>query len=440
MRVKPAEVQLTNEIQPFSQSSYNTLSDALDRFRAEQANHLAAIDFVLSPAAQPVLDRLAQEPLDEAHLLALLTHLRRTFSADVASALLTQAQLRRRAAAKFDDAEHLFFVAEALEQATAQIPAAHRAAQLDALAPPGDFLDLGCGIGGDMLALAQRRIVIAYEIDPVRARIAQANADVSGMADRVTIHVADWRTALAEGALPRAAAAFVDPARRSNGRRIFSLHAIQPPLAAILALRKYVPLLAVKVMPGVRNDELPVDCAVEFVSHQGVCKEAVLWFGRTGAPRRWASVHRADGWHMLADDGTTPPLGDLAAGAFLYEPDPAVIRAGALAPLCRRLTGHLFAPDIAYIVTPEFKPEVMAQAVAIEEVHHFSLKLLNRRLTSLNVGGVELLKRGFPQEPESLRPRLRLTPGGRPAVVIFTRRGKEHLMLIGRRVLDASTP
>lgn len=421
---------MTNEIQPFSSTS---LSEASALANANQARRLAVIDFVLSSAAQPVLDQLCREPLDDAHVLAQLTRLRRTFPADVAGELLAQAQLRRRASAKFDAAARMFFVAEALEQATAQTPAEHRAAQLDALAPPGALVDLGCGIGGDLLALAQRRIVIAYELDPVRARIAQANAASVGVADRVTVHASDWTVALAAGMLPPAAAAFVDPARRSDGKRAFSLHTIQPPLAEILKLRTHVSFVAVKVMPGVRDAELPADCCIEFVSHQGVCKEAVLWFGRQGAPRRWASVHRADGWHVLENDGTAPPLGDLAPGMFLYEPDPAVIRAGALAPLCARVGGHLFAPDIAYIAAAAFVPEALAQVFAIEEVHRFSLKRLNQRLAVLGVGQVELLKRGFPQEPESLRPRLRLTPGGRAAVVIFTRRGDEHLMLIGRR-------
>jgi len=426
---------LTDETQPFSQESAPLqLDPVLDPGAAAIARRLAVIEFVLSPAAQPVLARLAHETLVDTQTLSLLTQLRRTFAADVAGELLSQAQLRRRALAKFADADRMYFVAEALEQATAQTPAEHRAAQLDALAPDGALLDLGCGIGGDMLALARRRTVIAYEIDPVRARIAQANAAALGLADCVAIHTADWTAALAAGALPPSVAAFVDPARRRDGKRAFSLHMMQPPLAAILDLCARIPLVAVKVMPGVQNDELPADCCVEFVSHEGACKEAVLWFGREGAPRRWASVHRADGWHTLANDGAAPPLGELAAGMFLYEPDPAVIRAGALAPLCARLDGHLFAPDIAYIVAPRFRPEALAQGFAIEEVHRFSLKLLNRRLAALGVGQVELLKRGFPQEPESLRPRLRLTQGGRPAALIFTRRGDEHWMLIGRRV------
>ena len=83
-----------------------------------------------------------------------------------------------------------------------------------------------------------------------------------------------------------------------------------------------------------------------------------------------------------------------------------------------------------------------AQAFAIEEIHPFALKLLNQRLQALGVARVELKKRGFPVEPEALRPRLKLARQGRDAVVIFTRildrsaaaRSDEHYMLIGRRL------
>ncbi|MFZ1771231.1 MAG: hypothetical protein WAU00_18630, partial [Caldilinea sp.] len=102
--------------------------------------------------------------------------------------------------------------------------------------------------------------------------------------------------------------------------------------------------------------------------------------------------------------------------------------------MCTRVGGHLFAPDIAYIAAPALRDEPLAQALAIDELHRFSLKLLNQRLATLGVGQVELLKRGFPEEPEALRPRLHLTPGGADGVVIFTRRGDAHWMLIGRRL------
>jgi SAM-dependent methyltransferase len=392
------------------------------------------LDALRSPTGQAALAHLAQADVGEAQTLPLLAQLRRNFPPLVASALLTQARLRRRAAAKFPFADQLWLEAEALEQATAWPVARHHAAWIDQHAPPGAVLDLGCGIGGDTLALAQVRPVIAIDQDPVRLQLAQANAAALGLSERITFVEADWTALLAHQQLPTAVAAFADPSRRTAAGRVFSLHQMQPPLADLLALQRVVPALGVKVMPGVADAELPAGCGVEFISHEGVCKEAVLWFGPFVGYKRWASVHQEGGWERVVGDQTAPPLGDLHPGLWLHEPDPAVIRAGAFATLCAQLEGWLFDPEIAYLLSPPGQLDALVQTFVIEEVHNFGLKLLNRRFQALGIGEVELKKRGFPVEPESLRPRLKLMPGGRRATVIFTRRGDERLMILGRRV------
>ncbi len=193
------------------------------------------------------------------------------------------------------------------------------------------MLDLGCGIGGDLLALAQRRRVVAYELDPVRAAFSQANAAAMGLGGQVEVRTGDWVADLHAGLLPPAAGAFADPARRVDERRVFRLDQLQPPIAPLLELQAVVPALGVKVMPSVQDSELPPGCGVEFVSHQRVCKEAVLWFGPATWRRRWAAVVTGDGAAYIPSDDEAPPLGALAPGQVLYEPDPALIRAGCLA-------------------------------------------------------------------------------------------------------------
>jgi hypothetical protein len=94
----------------------------------------------------------------------------------------------------------------------------------------------------------------------------------------------------------------------------------------------------------------------------------------------------------------------------------------------------LFDPQIAYLVSAQPVQDPLVHSFAVHEVHRFSLKVLNRRLQALGIGEVELKKRGFPVEPETLRPQLKLAAGGRRAVVIFTRRGDERLMLLAERV------
>jgi SAM-dependent methyltransferase len=399
------------------------------------------IAFLESDIAQAELARLDALPLREDDTLALISGLRRTFSADHSALLLQQARLRRRAAGKFPYAQRMYFVEEALEQATHHDIAAERARALALNATPGAWLDLGCGIGGDLIALAHHRPIFGYELDPLRAAFARANVAAAGTPNPVQVYQQDWVAALDGGTLPAASAAFVDPARRvkSGGasKRIFSLHAMQPPIEAIQRLAQQVPLIAVKVMPGVPDSEIPHGWSAQFVSHDGVCKEGVLWWGLQGQPRRWATVHDGIVWHRIEASGDPPPQGALTEGMNLYEPDPAVIRAGALTELCAELHAWQFDPQIAYLVgdnqtvTPSVAPFI--STFEVRELHRFSLRLLNQRIAALRIGRVELKKRGFPTEPESLRSKIKLYPNGEAATIIFTRRGNDHIMLICSR-------
>ncbi len=404
---------------------------------AREAIGAETVDFLLSAAGRAALEQLQSRDLHEQQSLALLTELRRTWRAAEAGALLALARLRQRAATKFPQAEQLFFTAEALEQATAWPIAQHRAAWIDQHAPPGPILDLGCGVGGDLLALAQRRSVVAIDLDPIRLRLAAANVAALGLTDRVQLIAADWTQLLARGTLPPAAAAFADPARRAGNQRLFHLHQLQPPLSAWLALQQKIGAVGVKVMPGVADEELPPACGVEFISHEGICKEGVLWFGPLAQGARWASVHTAGGWLTVAMDTQAPPLGALPVPGYLHEPDGAVIRAHGFGALCTQLGAHLFDDQIAYLVSTQRQTHPLVQSFQIDEVHPFSLKLLNARLQARGIGQVELKKRGFPLAPEELRPRLQLVAGGKAGVVIFTRRGNERLMLIGERLPPA---
>ncbi len=165
------------------------------------------------------------------------------------------------------------------------------------------MLDLGCGVGGDTLALAQYRPVIAYERNLVRLRFAAANARAPGLAGRAEFRGGDWTEDLANGRLPQAAAAFVDPSL-ADGRRA-SLQRMQPPLATLLRLNAQFPALGVKVMPGVNERER---CPPAAASSSSATRDvrAVLWFGALAQHLRWASVHDGARWHALVASGAAP--------------------------------------------------------------------------------------------------------------------------------------
>src|SRR5579859_603037 len=210
------------------------------------------VAFLFSVAAGRALEGLAEADLSPAATLVRLGELRRSFSADEAGALLDHARLRQLARSKFPGARQLWFTAEALQQASSLAVADYHARQYAGYAL---VADLGCGIGADTLALA--RVVpqvLAIERDPVRAALARANMAVLELEERVTVQCADWTALTLE-----VDAAFVDPARRVDGRRVFHLDQMRPPIAAIHALRQQVPHVLVKVAPGSDHAEIPAD-------------------------------------------------------------------------------------------------------------------------------------------------------------------------------------
>ncbi|GIG89585.1 THUMP-like domain-containing protein [Plantactinospora endophytica] len=349
--------------------------------------------------------------------------------AGLAAAALTQAELRRRAAAKFGpDAAGMFFTRAGLEQATRAAVAARRAARLRA-AGVDTLVDLGCGLGADAIAAARAGIrVYGVEADPVTAAMAAANAGAAGVADRFTVALGDateFDVTAVDGA--PADAVFCDPARRSagTGRRIFDPAAYSPPWDFLLGLAGRVPRTVFKVAPGIEHRLLPTGAEGEWVSVDGDLVEATVWSGPLAAAPRRATLLAGAAVHELTGDGTRrAPVGPVRR--YLYDPDPAVVRAALVAEFAGTVDGTLADPEIAYVYADTPAPTPYARCLEVVESMPFSLKRLRARLRELRVGRAEILKRGSALEPERLRRDLRLA-------------GTEGISLVLTRVADAPT-
>ena len=230
---------------------------------------LELVEFLLSGPARKALDALAHSELGDAHTLARLMELRQSFRPEEAAVLLDQARLRQQGSAKFVSADASYYTDEALQQASSLLVARYRAHYFAAYQRVSD---LGCGIGADTIALAAVvPEVLAVELDPVRAALARENVAAAGLAERVTVLCADWTSQTLD-----VEAAFIDPARRVQGRRVFRLDQMQPSLAAIGRLRDALPHVLVKVAPGVDYAEIPHEAELEFISEHGTLKELSL--------------------------------------------------------------------------------------------------------------------------------------------------------------------
>lgn len=271
----------------------------------------AALAPLLTPQGWQLLSSLP--PYDPDSALRLGEELRKAgHSPQLVSAALTQQRLRERATAKFGPfASQMLFTPDGLEQATRLAVSAHHAARY-AKAGVSRVADLGCGIGGDAVALAGLDLpVLAVERDEATAALATVNLMAFSHAEVLCADALEVDLA-AHGV----DAIFADPARRAGGRRLTDPEQWSPRLSQVLALRDQVEALGIKVAPGIEHATLPADSHVQWVSVGGEVVEAGIWCGPLApeGPGRSALVltedpHRPGGptAHVLADPGCVDP-------------------------------------------------------------------------------------------------------------------------------------
>jgi hypothetical protein len=388
---------------------------------ADPLAQLAWLTGAEGSAAVRLAGRLQEDGVD---LLPGLARLRAEVGAEHAGPAWELARLRARARPVFGaDAEALFLTADTLEQAGRPELAARRAARL--LGDGTDSaVDLGCAAGTDTIALARTGArVLAVDRDPLARALTAANADALGVADEVWVadgDVVELVGAARGGEIAGCAAATLDPARRSGGRRQLDPDRWSPPWSTVLTLLDRMPIAVVKVAPGLDHDRVPAGVEAEWVSVGGSIVEALLWGHARSESWRRATLARGGTVHELVADQDPGPAPVGPVGGWLHEPDPAVIRSGLLSLVAADLTATLVDPTIAYLTSDAPADSPWVSSYRVREVLPFNVKKLKALLRTRGIGRVVVKKRGSPIEPESLVRQLR-GPGSDSAVVVVTR-------------------
>ncbi len=341
-------------------------------------------------------------------------HLRLHLEAERAALVLTQIDLRQRAAARFPLADRMLFTRAGLEQATSAIIAGYRA---ERLANANTIVDLCCGIGGDLMAMAALRVPLtAVDLDPVHVFLAEHNARLVDPGARITPRLEDVR----DVAIDPDATVFIDPARRTaSGKRIG--YQSEPPIEWSLALADRCAAVGIKTAPGIPHELVPAGWELEHIAIDNDLKEAVLWSPSIAAATHRATVIR-NGIASSLVEASEAPVGirDARPGDWLHDLNPAVTNAGLVEQLGRDIGADRIDAEIGFLVSDHEVQSPFCTSWRVLDVLPWHEKRIRQTLIAMDAGAVDIRRRGLAGDVPTITKRLR-GKGSRRVLIAMTR-------------------
>lgn len=340
--------------------------------------------------------------------------LRQKHDPERAAMILTQIDLRQRAASKFSRANEMLFTRAGLEQSTSESIARYRA---ERYVGREHIIDLCCGIGGDLIALAGLGAkVTAVDRDPIHLFLAEHNARVYHPDAEITpllMNVEDVDFGESD-------AVFIDPARReSSGKR--TGYQSDPSIDWSISLADRVGVVGIKLAPGIPRELVPEGWELEMIALGGDLKEAVMWSPALAREPRSATVINDDGIaHLSPLPGDPVTIRDVKPGDWLHDVNPAVTNAGLVEDLARKIGADRIDAEIGFLVSDRRNDHAMVTNWRVLDVLPWHEKHIRQALKMLDVGPVDIRRRGLPGDVPAITKRFR-GKGKRRVIIAMTR-------------------
>ncbi|WP_353184448.1 class I SAM-dependent methyltransferase [Parapedobacter lycopersici] len=383
---------------------------------------------ILRPKVQQYLQ--TQETADAAQVA-----LRKSPFTDIPpAALAQQVEGRQRCRKKlplWHDTPGIYYPMRiSIEQASSALTAQYKSRQLPT---GGRVIDVTGGFGVDAFYFAQRVDLLTYcERHEVLAHIAQHNFNMLG-ATNVDAHALDGIAYLDTQPADVFDCIYIDPSRRKNRQRVFLLEDCEPDVvvmqARLLEKARYLyikaaPLLdisaALQSLHHVRD--------VHIVSVDNECKELLFMVDRAynGVPRLTAAALTPDSERTFvftaADEEAAVSVfsGPLD---YLYEPDAALLKAGAFKSIGQRFGLNKLHPHTHLYTSGERNPDFIGRTFRIDRVETYSTFKKEKHPAQANVS-----TRNFPLDAATLRKKHRIPDGGN--LFLFFCTGPQDQLLV----------
>lgn len=370
---------------------------------------------------------VTEQSSDGKPAVSLVSKLRKQFTVEQVAAVLDLVAARWGQRGKFPRDEKLFLTRLGGEQATDAWIAQYKARRF---AGYDSVVDIGCGIGGDAMAIARVTQCIAVERDATSAHFAAKNLQITSQPERQVVLEED--AFAAEAVWPTRVgkrwAWHVDPDRRVTGERVTTMELCSPGPENLRDLLRQSSSGAVKLAPATHLEESQWPrCEREWISRGGECRQQVAWFGelakQPGMRVATAIRTRLDGMAQAVstfagwETAYLAPASQL--GSWIVEPDATVLAAGLKNAFAEAFGLAPIADGIGYLTGDNPPEHDLASSFEVIEVWPFDVRKVGEALRARNIGTIEIKKRGVDDSPESLRKQWRLT-GEKSATVIVT--------------------
>ena len=326
-----------------------------------------------------------------------------------------------------------------MEQCSSEATARYKASLLK-----GDsFADLTGGFGIDCAFIARNFRQADYvERQAELCELARHNFPLLGL-EHIGVHHADGVEYLQ--AMAPVDCLFLDPARRDgHGGKTVAIADCEPDVGALEPLLvEKAGKVVVKLSPmldlSLALHELKMVCEVHIVAVNNECKELLLVLQKQPASSE-VSIHCAhlagkdEQQHYaftLSGEKTSPcPLAE-EVGAYLYEPNAAILKGGAFRSLTQaygveklHASSHLYTSAIPV-------PDFPGRSFRVEAVSGFGKKELKAFLLGMEKANITI--RNFPLSVPELRKRLKLKEGGEDYLFATTLADNRKVLIKARK-------
>lgn len=330
-----------------------------------------------------------------------------------------------------------------VEQASSEQTARYKAS----LVSGGLLLDLTGGMGVDTWAFAQRVTQVMYtERNEGLAQLTAHNLPLLGI-NNVQVMPGDGLAFVQQEQLT-ADWIYLDPARRDEkGGKVVRLENCEPNVVHYWPLlRQKAKQILLKTSPLIDIDatlrQLPGITAVHVVAVQHEVKEVLFVVTPEPIPMDEVEIVAVNlmpnesvtfRFHRNDERTANVPLG--YPQRFIYEPNAAVLKAGAFRSMAARLGLTKLAPNTHLYTSSERVAFPYGRTFVLQHICKPDRKSLQAILTNKPVKG-NLSIRNFPQSAEELKKKLGLHDGGDNYIIATSLLNGDKRLLITQKPLE----